>query len=117
MMRASDPQRSLPNLFASPSIFITSRSPSAPALIRAISKDRILVESDSADVKLSTQLVWAATEWIARCKGWKLESDDAPDWSFSLEAGQEALSEVWAVRTLERNWARFMRLDRRDVDE
>lgn len=69
-------QRNLLNIYASPSIFITGRSPTAPQLIRAISPERMLVESDSHDVRLSTNLVWAATVWIANCKGWHLEGRD-----------------------------------------
>ena len=94
-------QRALPNLYASPSIAITARSPAAASLIRAISRDRMLVESDSADVRHSTRLVWGATEWIARCKGWALEDTDADE-------GDEGSE--WVVRVLERNWERFMRL-------
>lgn len=30
-------------------------------------------------MRLTTQLVWAATKWIAGCKGWKLEDHDV-DW-------------------------------------
>ncbi|EAL20647.1 hypothetical protein CNBE0130 [Cryptococcus deneoformans B-3501A] len=120
-------QKSLPNLYASPSIPITSRSPSAPSLIRAIARDRMLVESDSHDARLSTRYVWAATEWVGRLKGWKVEgldrNQDCPrveeDWE--LESEEEAYDhrgkpidpapeETWTVRTLERNWARFMRL-------
>lgn len=124
-------QKSLPNLYASPSIPITSRSPSAPSLIRAIARDRMLVESDSHDARLSTRYVWAATEWVGRLKGWKVEGldrdrdqdQDYPgveeDWE--LESEEEAYDhrgkpidpapeETWTVRTLERNWARFMRL-------
>jgi hypothetical protein len=82
----------------------------------------MLVESDTHDVRLSTRLVWGAVDWIARCKRWEVESDLTPDWgehgvvlsedewrrtgsSVDAEEGR-----VWAVRTLERNWARFMGL-------
>ncbi|KAK1923853.1 hypothetical protein DB88DRAFT_439198 [Papiliotrema laurentii] len=114
--------KNLSNLYASPSIYITSRTRSAPDLIRAIPTDRMLVESDTHDVRLSTRLVWGAVDWIARCKRWEVESDLTPDWgedgvvlsedewwrtgsSVDAEEGR-----VWAVRTLERNWARFMGL-------
>lgn len=66
-------QRTFPNLYASPSILITGRSTTAPALIRAIGADRLLVESDIDDVQYATRLVWGAVEWVARVKGWRLE--------------------------------------------
>ncbi|WVR08340.1 hypothetical protein IAU60_005393 [Kwoniella sp. DSM 27419] len=119
----SQAQRNLLNLYASPSIFITGRSPHAPSLIRAIHRDRLLVESDSHDVRLSDRLVWAATEWISRCKGWPLEGPRAQPWTLEddLAAHQDVVDakgrlrdppahETWTVRTVERNWARFMRL-------
>ncbi|WVW86580.1 hypothetical protein I302_108630 [Kwoniella bestiolae CBS 10118] len=123
-------ERNLLNLYASPSIFITGRSPHASSLISTISKDRLLVESDSHDVRLSDRLVWAATEWIARCKGWKLEGRDTPDgvaeWSIEdygdeedeeeefdekgrLKKNKDEGRDIWTVMTLERNWLRFMR--------
>ncbi|OCF61665.1 hypothetical protein L486_01323 [Kwoniella mangroviensis CBS 10435] len=130
-------ERNLLNIYASPSIFITGRSPTASSLISKISKDRLLVESDSHDVRLSDRLVWAATEWIARCKKWKLEGRDRhPDdddgeqvkeWDLQdggdeeeedqfdekgrLKKVKEAEQDTWTVRTLERNWRRFMRID------
>ncbi|KAE8542266.1 hypothetical protein D1P53_001040 [Cryptococcus gattii VGV] len=122
-------QKSLPNLYASPSIPITSRSPSAPSLIRAIARDRMLIESDTHDATLNTRYVWAATEWVGRLKGWKVEGlpqhpgdgEEEEDEDWELESEEEiydhrgkpidpAPHEIWTVRTLERNWARFMRL-------
>lgn len=116
----SNVQKQFSNLYASPSIFITSRSQSAPDLIRAISPRRILVESDSHDVRLTTKLVWAATRWIAGCRGWKIE-DGFHEWTLKDgedeqvgSDGQVSLDgegkEVWVARTLERNWARFLGL-------
>lgn len=124
------PQKSLPNLYASPSIPITSRSPSAPSLIRAIARDRMLIESDTHDATLNTRYLWAATEWVGRLKGWKIEGlhhnhnqhqEEDEDWELESEEEEEvydhrgkpidpAPHEIWTVRTLERNWARFMRL-------
>lgn len=107
------------NLYASPSIFITSRTQSAPELIRAISSDRILVESDSHDIRLSSRLVWAATVWIAGCKGWEIETGDTVDWELVSEDDEDKVGSdglvrpgvgKGVVRTLERNWARFMGL-------
>ncbi|WVF68863.1 hypothetical protein IAT40_003636 [Kwoniella sp. CBS 6097] len=170
-------EKNLLNLYASPSIFITGRSPSASTLIASISTDRILVESDSHDVRLSDRVVWAAAVWISQIKGWKLEGRDShctkstnpkyrnvpqekegvtneegdgggfgqnqreresereglevdtPEWSLEeeldkiVQAEKEGTnvdakgrikerppSEIWTVRTLEQNWARFMRL-------
>lgn len=125
-------QKSLPNLYASPSIPITSRSPSAPSLIRAIARDRMLIESDTHDATLNTRYVWAATEWVGRLKGWKVEGlhrnqtgdvkeEEEAEEDWELESEEEfydhrgkpidpAPEDTWTVRTLERNWARFMRL-------
>ena len=111
--------KQLPNLYGSPSILITGRVGHADALIREIASDRMLVESDSHDIKQMTRLVWGAVEWIARCKGWQLEGDDTEDWGMQEEEEyygkdgrvREAFGgEIWTVKTLERNWARFMRL-------
>lgn len=123
------PQKSLPNLYASPSVPITSRSPSAPSLIRAIARDRMLIESDTHDATLNTRYLWAATEWVGRLKGWKVEGlhhnhnqhqEEDEDWELESEEEEvydhrgkpidPAPHEIWTVRTLERNWARFMRL-------
>ena len=63
--------------------------------------------------------MWVAARWIAGCKGWKLE-DGSEDWSLSPSGEIDDTSgadgrvrsskpeDVWTVRTLERNWARFM---------
>ncbi|OCF39226.1 hypothetical protein I317_06995 [Kwoniella heveanensis CBS 569] len=163
----SQAEKNLLNLYASPSIFITGRSPTASSLIQSISTDRILVESDSHDVRLSDRVVWAAAVWISRIKGWNLEGRDregaeegnrerdaiskkngdqdtpkgedkhqeetapvrVPEWTLKDELRKEEQAEkqglnvdskgrikskspdeIWTVRTLERNWARFMRL-------
>ncbi|ORY35039.1 hypothetical protein BCR39DRAFT_573782 [Naematelia encephala] len=107
-------EKQLLNLYASPSIFITGRSATAAALIRSISPDRILVESDSHEVRWSTGLVWAATEWVARLKGWRLEDGSEMDWELDSDDLQESEDEQqneWgAVRRIEYNWARFMKL-------
>nr|ODN95384.1 hypothetical protein L204_03923 [Cryptococcus depauperatus CBS 7855] len=120
--------KQLPNLYASPSILITGRSSTAPDLIRAIPVDRMLVESDTHDVRQSARLVWAATVWIAACKGWKLEGRDAyskesqclvktkdecVDWDLEFEEeyderGRLIEEDVWCVKTLKQNWSRFM---------
>ncbi|WWC93131.1 uncharacterized protein L201_008098 [Kwoniella dendrophila CBS 6074] len=133
-------ERNLSNIYASPSIFITGRSPNASSLLSTISKDRLLVESDSHDVRLSDRLVWASAAWIANCKKWKLESRDQAttetspenkssfeEWSFDdedksddgddefdekgkLKTTKRDETDVWTVKTLEKNWYRFMRL-------
>lgn len=128
-------QKQLSNLYASPSIYITGRSASAADLIRAISPRRMLVESDTHDVRQTTRLVYAACEWIARCKGWRLEGKDGEsveEWDpprlakeeddYTVDAkgrvfldgdqpGEGGHEEVWTVKLIERNWARFMRLN------
>lgn len=112
-------QKQLHNLYASPSILITGRVAHAGELIREIDRERLLVESDSHDARLMTRLVWAGVEWIARARGWRLECGEE-EWEM-LEEEEEQVGadgravivpegEVWAVRQLERNWARFMRL-------
>jgi hypothetical protein len=84
-------------------------------LIRAISVDRLLVESDTHDVRRTAQLVWAATRWIAACRGWQVEDGDE-EWdtagvdSVKEETRTKDESEVWTVRILERNMARFLGL-------
>jgi hypothetical protein len=60
-------------------------------------------------------LVWAATNWIAACRGWQVEDGDA-EWdatdvnSVREETGTKDVGEVWAVPILERNMARFLGL-------
>jgi Tat protein secretion system quality control protein TatD with DNase activity len=105
-----DRQKQFPNLYASPSILITSRTQTAPDLIRAISLDRLLVESDTHDVRRTAQLVWAATEWIARCRGWQVEDGDEEWDDAGVETHTKDEGNVWVVRTLERNTARFLGL-------
>lgn len=81
----------------------------------------MLVESDSGDVRISSRLVWAATRWIAGCKGWSVAGDDE-EWNLEYASDEEVGADgrvrpagdqtegVEAVRTLERNWGRFMGL-------
>lgn len=121
--RAHTPQKQLLNLYASPSILITGRSTSAAELIRSISPDRLLVESDTHDARLATRLVWGACEWMARCRAWRLEGRDADadeerEWEWEMGEEEEEEEEWegkeqeqrWLIRTVERNWARFMRI-------
>ncbi|ODN78304.1 hypothetical protein L202_03948 [Cryptococcus amylolentus CBS 6039] len=129
----------LPNLFISPSIPITSRSPHAPALIRAIPRNRMLVESDCHDVRLVTRFVWGVVRWVGEVRGWSVEGLEPwpgagarggggrggggeggiqeGDWEMQEEEdevydekGRLVEGPVWTVRQVERNWARFMRL-------
>lgn len=113
-------QKSLRNIYASPSLLITARSASSPSLIKAVSPDRILVESDTHDVRLSAKLVWGAVEWIGRCKGWSVEGSDGKEvepWEMggadedddNDDDGRHE-GKMRTVRILERNWARFMRI-------
>jgi len=72
-------------------------------------------------VRLTSKLVWAATNWIAGCRGWKVE-DGKEDWVLDVEdmgtvdeRGEnrntaKSEEEVWAVKTLERNMATFLGL-------
>lgn len=73
----------------------------------------MLVESDTHDVRRTAQLVWAATKWIAGCRGWKVEEGDE-EWDVADTGCDERVTsiegEVWAVRTLERNMATFLKL-------
>ena len=79
-----------------------------------------MVESDSHDVRLSTKLVWGAVEWIARCKGWSVEGLDelehVKDWRLEDLIDDEIVPQKGridkgAVRILESNWIRFMKLN------
>ena len=117
--RTPHAQKNLPNIFASPSLLVTARSSSAPSLIHAISADRMLVESDTHDVRQSAKLVWGAVEWIGRCKGWAVEGlggSDVEPWKMTEEGDAKIHTvdrkqeEIQTVRILERNWERFMRL-------
>jgi Tat protein secretion system quality control protein TatD with DNase activity len=129
--RAHTPQKQLLNLYASPSILITGRSTSAGDLIRSISPDRLLVESDTHDARLATRLVWGACEWMARCRGWRLEGlngrqgdaerqaervveAEVAEWELGEEEEEEwegkEQEQRWLIKTVERNWARFMRI-------
>ncbi|KAL1409443.1 Cut9-interacting protein scn1 [Vanrija albida] len=111
--------RTMPNLYFSPSVLLTARSPAGAAAVRAIPRDRVLVESDLHDVAQSTRLVWAAVLWVAGCRGWRVEGG-SERWEGVEEEDDEfddrgrlverAEGEVWAVRTIERNWARFVGL-------
>lgn len=121
-------ERQLLNLYASPSVLITGRVQHANELIQAISADRMLVESDSHDARMMSTWVWGAVTWIAEVKGWKLEGrdsdpeeewelrpDDEDDGQWGSEGRREirqgqAEKERFTVRTIERNWASFMRL-------
>ncbi len=85
----------------------------------------MLVESDSHDARLTTQLVWAAVSWIGRVKGWSVEGisesgESDIEWKFGPIDDEEELFDRtgkpvppdgprWTVKTLERNWARFLR--------
>lgn len=109
--------KSIPNAYFSPSMAITTRSRKPENVVRAIPRDRILVESDAPVVDELTGCVWAATLWIAQCRGWKVESEETCEWEMHDEdevfdkRGRLVVppeSEVWAVQTLERNWARYM---------
>lgn len=72
-------------------------------------------------MRLTSKLVWAATNWIARCRGWKVEDGDE-EWVLDVEdvgtddeRGENSKTakseeEVWVVRTLERNMATFLGL-------
>lgn len=105
--------RTMPNVYFSPSVLITARL--GDDVVRAVPRDRMLVESDTSEVTDTTRLVWAATVWIARCKGWRLETDtvgqdDDDDEVFDEKGHVRELrdDEVWTVQTLERNWDRFI---------
>jgi Tat protein secretion system quality control protein TatD with DNase activity len=93
-------QKHFPNLFLSPSIAISGRTPVTPHLIRAADPSRLLVESDTHLIQDTTQRVWAATVWIANCRGWKIERTEE-----DLDG-----EELGVVRRLESNWNRFMNL-------
>jgi hypothetical protein len=101
-------------------VLVTSRVHHAVELIRSISAERMLVESDSHDVRMMSRWVWGAVEWMATIKGWRVEGRDGhhEDWVLGLgdepekvgKDGRPVQGEIWAVQTLERNWARFAHL-------
>jgi Tat protein secretion system quality control protein TatD with DNase activity len=96
-------QRHFPNLFLSPSIAISGRTPVTPHLIRAADPDRLLVESDTHLIQDTTKRVWATAVWIANCRGWRIERT-AEDLQ-SEPAGPDG--EQGVVKRLEANWERF----------
>lgn len=105
-----------PNAYFSPSLLITARGGAGTDGVRLLPRERVLVESDTHDLKRSTPLVWGAVLWIAECRGWQVE-DGSEEWEMEEEdeffddkgrLREPRPDEVWAVRTLERNWARFM---------
>ncbi|KAH9858333.1 TatD DNase family Scn1 [Lenzites betulinus] len=92
-----------PNVFLSLSTVINARSPSHRALAAACAPDRILVESDFNDLRLSAPYTWHMLQTIAAAKGWRVE--DAWDDSYA-----DAPETEWgAVRRLEENWKLFER--------
>lgn len=93
-------QKHFPNLFLSPSIAISGRTPVTPHLIRAADPSRLLVESDTHLIQDTTKRVWASAVWVAKCRGWKIEMS-GEDFT-----GEEA----GVVKRLESNWERFMNL-------
>ncbi|KAI0828973.1 hypothetical protein BC628DRAFT_1315822 [Trametes gibbosa] len=92
-----------PNVFLSHSTAINARSASHRALAAACAPDRILVESDFHDLRLSAPYTWHMLQTIANAKGWRVE--DA--WDDSYANAPEA--EWGAVRRLEENWRLFQR--------
>ena len=106
--------RTMPNVYFSPSVLITARL--GDEVVRAVPRDRMLVESDTGEIKDITRLIWAATVWISTCKGWKLEKEsvgrdeDDDEEVFDEKGHVRELrdDEVWTVQTLERNWDRFL---------
>lgn len=107
-----------PNAYFSPSLLITARGGAGTDSVRLLPRERVLVESDTHDLERCTRLVWGAVLWIAECRGWQVESGEE-DWEIEEEdeffddkgrLREPRPDEVWAVKTLERNWARFMGL-------
>lgn len=105
------------NVYFSPSILVTGRNKDASAAIAAIPRDRVLVESDTHDVARADKLVWGAVLWIAEVRGWKVEKgEDAEEWGKDEDEVYDSHgkivpkkeNEIWAVRTLEKNWSRFL---------
>jgi Tat protein secretion system quality control protein TatD with DNase activity len=105
-----------PQAYFSPSLLITARGGAGAPAVRALPRDRMLVESDTHDLARCAGLVWGAVRWIAQCRGWRLEEGEE-EWEMEEEdelfdekgrLREPRDEEVWAVRTLERNWARFM---------
>ncbi|CDO73096.1 hypothetical protein BN946_scf185007.g150 [Trametes cinnabarina] len=96
-------QKRHPNVFLSLSTAINARSPAHRALIAACAPDRILVESDFHDVRLSAPYTWHMLCTVAAVKGWRVEEV----WDEDEAAVRE---EKWgAVRRLEENWKLFVR--------
>jgi Tat protein secretion system quality control protein TatD with DNase activity len=99
-------QKLYPNLYMSPSLAISARSPVTPDLIRAVRSDRLLVESDTHLIGDSMRRVWAATVWIGRCRGWNVAGVSSHG-----NKQDEEDPNVDVVDVLERNWKSFMKME------
>jgi Tat protein secretion system quality control protein TatD with DNase activity len=95
-------QKQHPNVYASQSALINSRSPNHEKLIRICNPTRILAESDFHDIRESTELTWEIVRIIGQVKGWPIEEDVSDDWDTKPE------SEWGVVRRLEANWKAFL---------
>ncbi len=97
-------QKSFPNLYMSPSLAISARSPVTSSLIRAVAQERLLVESDTHLIGDTTRRVWAAAVWIGQCRKWRTEG-----WS-PVKGAETVDADTETVAILQRNWQKFMQL-------
>ncbi|OCH89561.1 TatD DNase family Scn1 [Obba rivulosa] len=99
----ADIERQHSNVFLSLSTVINARSTAHKALIATCSPNRILVESDFNDIRLSGPYTWDMLLTVAEVKGWRVEEV----WDEGT-AGNDA-AQWGAVRRLEENWNAFVR--------
>ena len=98
-------QKAHPNVFLSLSTAINARSPAHRELAAVCAPDRLLVESDFHDVRLSAPYTWHMLRTVAAAKGWRVETA----WDHPEDEAEEDESMWGAVRRLEENWRAFVR--------
>ncbi|EMD32635.1 hypothetical protein CERSUDRAFT_118666 [Gelatoporia subvermispora B] len=98
----ADIEKQHSNVFLSLSTAINARSPAHKSLIAACSPNRILVESDFHDIRLSAPYTWDMLLTVAEVKGWRVEE------AWDEEAAADDPEKWGAVRRLEENWKQFV---------
>lgn len=82
----------------------TDEPPSLPPLFTlTCSSNRVLIESDSPDLRTCEQGIWKVVGALARGRGWKIEET----WPSMEEQSGEG-REKGVVEILEDNWLRWM---------
>jgi hypothetical protein len=72
-IRLADGQKQLPNIYVSFSLALNATNSKGVPQIQTADPERLLVESDTHDIKQCDRRVWGAVMWISKVKGWTLE--------------------------------------------